>query len=246
MSDPASMTAAERWLATTWQFVHKHLPPTPARVLEIGCGTAGGFVPALRSAGYDAVGVDPAAPAGPGYHQTQFEHYEATTPVEAIVACTSLHHVADLDAALDHVASALTPDGVLVVIEWAHESFDETTARWCFERLSDLVEPGWLHRHREMWSTSRRSWDSYLASWALAEGLHTGRDIVRALETRFHTRLLTEAPYLFSDLDGVTEGDEQAAIDTGQIRATGIRYVANKRAAAPLPDGTASRNRHRR
>jgi SAM-dependent methyltransferase len=53
-----------------------------------------------------------------------------------VVACTSLHHVADLDQVLDLIHDTLTPGGVLVVVEWARERFDETTARWCFARLS--------------------------------------------------------------------------------------------------------------
>jgi hypothetical protein len=36
-------------------------------------------------------------------------------------------------------------------------------------------------------------------------------------------------PYFFSDLGGTSEGDEQAAIDAGQIRATGIRYTGTLR-----------------
>ena len=53
-----------RWLAATWPFVRVSLPEPPGRVIEIGCGDLGGFVPDLRRAGYDAVGVDPEAPAG--------------------------------------------------------------------------------------------------------------------------------------------------------------------------------------
>jgi hypothetical protein len=30
----------------------------------------------------------------------------------------------------------LVPGGVLVVVEWAWERFDEATARWCFARLT--------------------------------------------------------------------------------------------------------------
>jgi hypothetical protein len=32
-------------------------------------------------------------------------------------------------------------------------------------------------------------------------------------------------PHFFADLDGVTESDEQAAIDAGLIRANGIHFV---------------------
>ena len=39
------------------------------------------------------------APPGPGYSQVEFEHYDMPWPADAIVACASLHHVADLGAA---------------------------------------------------------------------------------------------------------------------------------------------------
>jgi SAM-dependent methyltransferase len=218
--------AKQRWLAAVWPFVHAHLPPAPCRVLEIGCGPTGGFIPALRTHGYDVIGVDPAAPHGPDYRQIEFEHYGGTDPVDAIVACTSLHHVADHDGVLDRIASTLAPGGTLIVMEWAQEKFDEATARWCFDRLPDMDEPGWLRRHRDQWHASRAPWRAYLDAWAQREGLHSGQDIVHGLETRLHTRLLAHTPYFYTDLDRVTEADEQAAIDTGQIQATGIRYVA--------------------
>src|SRR5918995_1289924 len=116
--------ADRRWLAAQWTFVRAHLPAAPARVLELGCGPLGGFIPALRSAGYTAVGVDPEAPDEPGYHRIGFEDYRPPQPVDAVVACTSLHHVADLDRVLDHIQRALTSGGVLVVVEWARERFD--------------------------------------------------------------------------------------------------------------------------
>lgn len=129
------MTPDERWLAAAWPFVSDQLPPAPAGVLEVGCGPLGGFVPALLGGGYEAVGVDPEAPEGPGYHQVEFERYQSPKPVECVVASTSLHHVADLDEVLDRVKTTLVADGVLVV-EWAWERFDEATARWCFARLA--------------------------------------------------------------------------------------------------------------
>jgi hypothetical protein len=55
------------------------------------------FVPALQDDGYAAVGVEPQAPEESGYQRIGFEDYRAPQPVHAVVACTSLHHVADLD-----------------------------------------------------------------------------------------------------------------------------------------------------
>src|SRR5438445_8208196 len=83
------VTPDERWLAAVWPFVRASLPPVPARVVEIGCGPLGGFVPRLESAGHEATGVDPEAPQGPAYHQVEFERYDLPGQVDAIVACTS-------------------------------------------------------------------------------------------------------------------------------------------------------------
>ncbi len=223
------MTPDERWLAALWPFVRAQLPPSPAPVLELGCGPLGGFVPMLRSGGYDATGVDPEAPPAPGYHQVEFERYDVSRPADAIVACTSLHHVADLDQVLDLVAAALAPGGVLVVVEWAHERFDEATARWCFDRLTPADDDhGWLHRRCAAWRASGQSWDTYCRSWVQEEGLHTGQDILRELHARFDGRLLAYGPYFFPDLAGTSEADEQASIDAGQIQATRIQYVGHR------------------
>jgi len=73
VTDPDSTAADLRWLAATWPFVRQYLPPPPCRVVDLGCGPLGGFVPALRAEGFDAEGVDPEAPAGPHYHQVRFE-----------------------------------------------------------------------------------------------------------------------------------------------------------------------------
>ncbi|MGI8447036.1 MAG: class I SAM-dependent methyltransferase [Streptosporangiaceae bacterium] len=136
----------EIWLAATWPFVRDHLPGAPAAVAELGCGSAGGHVPALLRAGYHATGVDPEAPRGPDYRKIGFEDYRPGNLLDAVVASVSLHHVRDPGAVLDLVSGVLVPDGVLVVVEWVSEDFDETTANWCFRhRLRDPAEPGaWL------------------------------------------------------------------------------------------------------
>src|SRR6266498_5366594 len=92
-----------------WPFVRAQMPAAPAHVLEIGCGSRGGFIPALRTEGYPAVGVDPEAPDEPGYYRTAFEEYRVAQPVQAAVACTSLHHVTGLDEVLDRLHAALVP-----------------------------------------------------------------------------------------------------------------------------------------
>jgi SAM-dependent methyltransferase len=230
------VTPDERWLAANWLFVSAWLPAAPARVVEIGCGPLGGFVPMLQSAGYQATGVDPEAPAGPSYRKVEFERSEVPGPVDAVVACTSLHHVADLGVVLDLVNAVLVPGGVVMIVEWARERFDEATARWCFARLPEPEQDhDWLRHRQADWQQSGQSWDDYLRSWAEAEGMHAGQDILNELEARFDSHPVTYGPYFFSDLAGTTEADEQAAIDAGLIRANRIQYVGRRSSRSPAP-----------
>jgi len=227
----------DRWLGAVWPFVRVQLPAGPAAVAEIGCGPLGGFVPMLRSAGYRAVGIDPEAPEGDWYRQVEFERYD-TEPVAAIVACTSLHHVADLGNVLDRVDAALAPGGVLAVVEWARERFDEATARWCQDRLPQPgAEPGWLGQRCADWRESGLAWHEYIRRWAEAEKLHEGQDILSELGARFDSRSVSYGPYFFADLPGVSDADEQAAIDSGLIQAGRIQYAGRRRQVVSLSRG---------
>lgn len=184
----------------------------------------------LRSAGYRAAGIDPEAPEEPWYHRVEFERYEVSEPAQAVVACTSLHHVADVGQVLDLVGAALVPGGTLVVVEWARERFDAATAQWCFDRLAEpFSDPGWLQQRRDEWRASGLSWDGYCLAWAEDEGLHAGQEILRELDTRFDRKSLAYGPYFFADLADVSENEEQAAIDAGAIRANRISYVCQRR-----------------
>ena len=149
------MTAPERWLTAMWPVVRRSLPDPPAAVVDLGCGSLGGFVPMLLADGYDAIGVDPNAPEEPPYRQAEFEHAELPGTVDAVVASTSLHHVADPAEVLDRIAQVVRPGGVVVVLEWASERFDERTARWCFERLGS--EESWLQQAQRRRGASRAS-----------------------------------------------------------------------------------------
>jgi SAM-dependent methyltransferase len=181
----------------------------------------------MRALGHVATGVDPNAPAEPWYEQIEFEHFPTGQPADVVVASTSLHHVADLDVVLDRIRSLLAAAGTVVVVEWAHERFDEPTARWCFDRLvpADDDHHSWLHAHRDDWQRSGQNWDAYFAAWQGDEPLHPGSAIVSGLEARFRTGTVSDVPHFFADLDGITESDEQRAIDAGLIRANGIHFV---------------------
>lgn len=218
------MTPEERWLEAMWPVVRARLPAPPARVLELGCGRLGGFVPVLRSNGYEAVGVDRDAPDGAAYRRMDFEELEPRGDVDAVLASRSLHHVGDAGQVVERIARALVPGGRLVVIEWNWEAFDEPTAEWCFQRLRP-EEEGWLQRRREQWAGSDRPWGVSMREWAEGEHLHPVDALLRLLESRFRREQLAEGPYFFTELAEASEADELEAIRAGEIRATRVDYV---------------------
>src|SRR5262245_18474140 len=167
-----------------WPVVRARLPAPPARVLEIGCGRLGGFVPMLRSSGYEAVGVDREAPDEADYRRVDFEALEPRGDADAVVAARSLHHVGDEGEVVDHLSRALVPGGTLVVIEWNWEAFDKATAEWCFQRLRP-EDGGWLERRRDEWVASGRPWRVAMREWAEREHLHPVDTLLGLLDERF-------------------------------------------------------------
>jgi hypothetical protein len=71
----------------------------------------------------------------------------------------------------------------------------------------------------------RPAWDACLRSWADAEGLHAGQDIMARLDARFDCQVLAYGPYFFANLAGTSDAEEQAAIDSGLIKANRIQYA---------------------
>lgn len=210
-------------MAALWPNVRPYLPTPPAHVVEVGCGTLGGFVPALQGCGYQAIGVDPVAPKGESYCRLEVERVELSAKADAVVACTSLHHVAEPGEVLDKIVQLLAPGGVVIVVEWDWERFDEATAQWCFERLG--ASEGWLHHRRQEWITSRQPWRRYLETWANEHGIHTGSAVLAELDRRLRRQLCRRGAYFFADLADTTETDELNAINSGDIQATRIDYV---------------------
>jgi SAM-dependent methyltransferase len=199
-------------------------PAAAAITVEIGCGRLGGFVPKLRTDGYVALGIDPVAPEGNDYRGSEFEDTDPIPGLQAVIACTSLLHVTDPAEVLDKVATALGPGGVVIVVEWDWEGFDEATARWCFERLASEPE-SWLHHRRDERRDSRQAWEHHLRGWAGDHGLHGAQQLLAELDRRFERVLCSRGPYFFPELYDTSEADEIEAINPRRIRAVRVDYV---------------------
>ena len=198
-------------------FVRTHLPPVPARVLEVGCGS-GDLARALARAGRRVVAIDRDAPVGDLFRATSLEEFGDPEPFDAVVASLALHHVADLPGALDKIVSLLRPAGRLILNEHAVDRLDEPTARWYLEKRAQ-IRPD-----------APRSLEQCLREWEDDHAeLHGYTAMRNELDRRFTERFFAWVPYLYGELAGaVSEAEERALIDAGVIQAIGFRYVGER------------------
>ena len=187
-------------------------------MLEVGCGD-GALARELDSEGYDVLAIDPVAPAGAIFRQVTLEELGEPGPFDAVVASMSLHHVHDLETALDRIAGLLVPGGVLLLDEFAFDKLDEATADWYHGQLRALAAarggdvPPSLEALRAEWEAEH-------------EGLHGHGTITAALDARFEARAFSQEPYLYRYLDGVaTEALERTLVEAGAIQAICYRYA---------------------
>ena len=205
--------------STFLDFVREQLPPAPARVLEVGCGQ-GELTTALATEGYDVLGIDPVAPSGDLFRRVLLEDLDADEgPFDAVVASHSLHHIRDLDHAVDRIAALLRPAGVLVLDEHGWDLADDVTLDWLWNQQRALAAaghgeaPGTLDALREEWESEHR-------------GLHGFETLRAAIAERFEERVFVRTPFLHRLLGGVaTEVLEQALVDADAIQALGFRYA---------------------
>ena len=202
-------------------FVKEHAPP-PAQLLEIGCGS-GELARVLAADGYDVVAIDPAAPAGDIFRPVALEQFRTEDTYDVVVASLSLHHVEDLDAAVDRIAALIAPTGRLVLQEWAKERLVDETAHWYHQRLlAHAVEhgDGGVPDSFVLW---RRQTDEKLAD------VYPFAQVQDALARRFDPIVVAWVPYLYSHaLDDAVEPEERSLIESGAIAATGVLYVGRR------------------
>lgn len=196
-------------------FALSQLPAPPRRVLEVGCGERGGITSRLVEAGYDAVAVDPRAPAGERYRRIAFQQL-GDEKYDAVVAERVLHHVHPLERSLDKLA-ALAP--LLILDEFAWNRIDEKAR-------------GWYEAHHRALRARGGDPDgpADLAEWARKwTDLHPDDVLRRALVARFDQRLYEPRPYLYRWLrDADTERLEAELVASGAIQPIGFRWVGTR------------------
>ena len=194
-------------------YVLEHLPPAPARILEVGCGEEGGVAPDLAAAGYDVLAIDPRAPEGPLYRRVSLEELDGSGPFDAAVGGRVLHHVDPLGPALDKLVG-LAP--VLILDEFACNRIDASARDWYRERYLDVAVGGVVPHAPE----SLEDWEAAHA------GLHPYPVLRRELDRRYDERDFSWRPYLYRWLrDAETKLLEERLIAAGNLQPIGFRYT---------------------
>jgi SAM-dependent methyltransferase len=198
------VAASDRWWRGFDAFLLDALPRR-ARVLDVGCGD-GALVERLAAEGFDAVGVDPSAPAAPRLVRERIEDVTGIGRFDAACAVMSLHH-ADLEPVLTSIAGLLRPGGLVLVSEFSWDAYDERAAAWVEEHdpERDATVAAWQEEH---------------------EGLHPGDRVRAALDEAFERRSLTTRPYLAPMIGRPDlEREELRAIEGDRLPAIGWWYA---------------------
>jgi SAM-dependent methyltransferase len=202
--------------AAVLSFVRAALPPPPARVLEVGAGQ-GELAAALRDAGWHVTAIDPAADGAEGVEPVALSDVRAEEAAyDAAVAVLSLHHVEPLGPSCERLGAVVRRGGSLVVDEFDVARFDERAARW---QRAQRAAAGLEHPDHGSWSPAD-----------LQAHLHQLSAIREALAPAFAIGEPVPGPYLYRwDLDPALRAVEERLVATGELPATGARFVGVRR-----------------
>jgi SAM-dependent methyltransferase len=233
-------------------FLAAVLPPPPARLLDVGCGR-GQVSAALMTRGFDVVGLDPdyeavqiALQAHVPAVEARFLDYDPEEPFDVVLFSRSLHHISDLDAAIDRACALLQPGGLVVADEFALEEADSATAAWFYGMLDLLESTGFSKEHGDELHAAVD--EEPLSRWQRDHAddppLHTGSSMLEGLSRRLTIEHKERTAYLFVYLCGRLKPShrayrvaksvlqlERALIREGSIAPTGLRITG--RSSAP-------------
>jgi SAM-dependent methyltransferase len=196
-------------------WVNANLPPAPAQVLEVGAGD-GELARRLRAAGYEVAAIDPKSESPDVVPVALVDAPDPPRPFDAAVAVVSLHHVEPLEESCGRLGDLVEPGGVLVVDEFDVAAFDLGAAAW------------WLEQRRALGEPQSETAEELVAEHR--EHLHPLERILAALEPHFELGVPVRGPWLYTwNLGDSLRAVEEAAIASGDLRATGARLVGRQR-----------------
>lgn len=224
--------------------VHAWLAPLLAgrgRVLEVGCG-AGELARRLGAGGLQVTAIDvkldsPAPAPGVQWVQADFLDFD-DRPFDAVLFTRSLHHIHPLDAAVERAARLVAPGGLLVLDEFDRLAPDLVTARWYYE-LQEVLAAAGLYSPDHPRGVDADAAETWRAEHDHDPPLHTGDQMLAAVDRRFVRTHTGRCPYLYrtiahrlrdseggGEVAGRVRDDEAEQVAAGELRPVGLRVVA--------------------
>jgi ubiquinone/menaquinone biosynthesis C-methylase UbiE len=211
-------------LAEMEAWIRSHARPGD-RVLEIGCGD-GALVRRLMT-DYDVIGVDPSASPEAAVLAIPFEELEAA-PFDVVFASVSLHHLADLTAAVAALRRLTRPGTMMLVREFDRVLNDhEPTLRWWFthRELEDPEEHSGSHPLPDTFEAFVPHWrhmmQHHVSTWAEVLDMLVAADFETVSDVR--------APYLFRwGLNEDLRAEEERLAADGIINLIGHHWTGRR------------------
>jgi SAM-dependent methyltransferase len=223
----------------TLTFVRAHLPPPPARILEVGCGD-GALAVRLQTLGYRLVAIDASAKAiaraterGLDARVVQWPDFEEA-PFDVVMFTRSLHHIRSLDQAVARAKHLLKEQGRVVVEDFAFSEIAPLAAEWLYQILAILSEARVLRAETDGFAAHILREGGGPAAWQAAHDphLHTADAMLACLRNYFPAVEATAAPYLYRYVCAVLE--EHEANSALALRVLELEKRFAELASAPL------------
>ena len=229
-------------LRETIAFLERHLPPPPARLLQVGAAD-GAVALELARRRYAVTALDEAAPPERGdapleWIEAEFSNFTPDEPFDAVLFTNALHALQPAGRTLDRALAALAPGGLLLAEEVAFDRVNVHTARWFYDLESVLVAADVIEPPDPAYAAERRPLARWRQEHASDPPLATGHDMLAAARERLELSAVEEAPFLYRGFAARAKGGprgvrvlevafelESRLIRERDIAAAGLRFV---------------------
>jgi SAM-dependent methyltransferase len=199
--------------------------PVGAEVLEIGCGD-GRVACELLKRGYRVTGVDSdpevvakAQERGVPAVVGSWPEFDGNASFDAIAFTRSLHHINPLDEAIVHARGLLSPEGLLLIEDFAFEEANEATIDWFVKVLRSKQGMALINPVADQLATDLLSSRNVMETWHHNRGhdLHDIMKMNKAVAERFGVRETESVPYLYRYLVPVLADTSEAASFANEV-----------------------------
>jgi 2-polyprenyl-3-methyl-5-hydroxy-6-metoxy-1,4-benzoquinol methylase len=208
----------------TLEFLISRLP-VGAKVLEVGCGE-GEVACELVRRGYRVTGLDSDAEAiaraqarGLRAGVASWPKFDSSVSFDAIAFTRSLHHISPLSQAIVRARELLTPNGFLLIEDFALDDVNEATVAWFVKVLRSTQGKALINPVADQLATELLSASDVMQTWRdnRASNLHSFTAMNEAIAAQFVVREAQSVPYFYRYLIPVLPETSAAALFVDQV-----------------------------